>query len=151
MMKKMTGNTRLRTWLVRWLYLVGAVHVIGAVCMTWFADTILFRGYHHQTLINLGLPEALELQQWWVQLFGATLQAFSMFMLLLIYAGDRQRSPLIWGAVSATLTCWAPQDIIISLQKNIWSHLWVDLAALAVLLPPLIALAIIDKRTGKQE
>jgi hypothetical protein len=150
-MKKMPNNSLRRRWLVLWLYAIAAGHLIGAFIMTWFPDLPLLDTYHQGVLASFGLsPDQLSpkaLQLWWMGLFGATLQAFSLFLLGLIYCANRHRIAGIWLFLAAVLLWWAPQDIYISLQKNVWSHLWVDLAAMAVLLPPLIALAIIDRRT----
>lgn len=148
----MTANPSLRVWLIRWLYLVGIGHLAGAILMTWCADLALLTIYHQQVLDKFGLADwAEELQRWWVQLFGATLQAFSLLMLLLVYCGNRYRSGFLWGAMALILLIWAPQDAMISLQKDMLSHVWVDVAALAVLVPPLIILAIIDMRATRQE
>jgi len=38
----------------------------------------------------------------------------------------------------AGVLLWAPQDMWLSAQKQVWSHLWLDSFALLVLLPPLI-------------
>jgi hypothetical protein len=150
-MKKMPNKCPIRRWLVLWLYAVAAGHLIGACVMTWVPDLPLLGTYHQGVLASFGFsPESLPpkaLQLWWMALFGATLQAFSLFLLGLIYCADRHRMAGIWLFLAVILLWWAPQDIYISLQKNAWSHLWVDLAALVVLLPPLIALAIIDRRT----
>lgn len=36
------------------------------------------------------------------------------------------------------LAVWAPQDILVSLRAACWPHVWADVAALAVMLPPLL-------------
>lgn len=150
-MKKMPNNPLNRRWLVLWLYAVAGGHLVGAFIMTWFPDLPLLDTYHQGVLASFGFPPdqlpPKALQLWWMGLFGATLQAFALFLLGLIYCADRYRMAGIWLFLALALLWWAPQDIYISLQKNVWSHLWVDLTALVVLLPTLIALAIIDRRT----
>ncbi len=137
-----------RVWLVRWLYCVAVGHLLVAMVMSWFAESVLFTDYHQQVISRFGdaeLSPLLTLQQWWIQLFGATLQAFAIFMLLLVYLGNRYADPLVWLALALTLLWWAPQDIYLSLQQTMWSHLWADLAALLAIVPAAIWLAIIDR------
>jgi len=50
-----------------------------------------------------------------------------------------------WGWLIAGLLLWAPQDILISVRGGVWSHVWLDLAALLALLPPLIWLYRYDR------
>ncbi|MBK8187002.1 MAG: hypothetical protein IPK77_07045 [Cellvibrio sp.] len=42
------------------------------------------------------------------------------------------------------IVIWAPQDIYFSAIKNIWMNVWVDLAAVICLLPPLVFLMRCD-------
>lgn len=152
-MEKVSRRYSLRVWLVYWLYAVAGTHLLVALLMTWFADQPLFLGYHQHLVASFGFAsgemQASELQQWWFRLFGATLQVLSLLLLMLIYCGDRQRSSLLWSLLAITLLWWAPQDMAISLQKSIWSHFWVDLVALVVLVLPLVTLAFIDRRALK--
>ncbi len=139
-----------RKYLVGWLYLVAVGHVLVAIVMTLWGDGSVMLEYHQQVLVSFGLPaDALALQHWWFKLFGATLQAFSLLMLLLIYAGNRYADPIIWLALALTILCWAPQDIYISLQQSIWSHLWVDLGALLAIVPAAIGLMVMDYRSKR--
>jgi hypothetical protein len=139
-----------RFWVVRWLYLVAFGHLAGAVLMSWWAEWPPLAYYHQQAVASFASAEPMQLmglQLWWFQLFGATLQAFSLFMLVLIYLGNRYADSLVWLALGLTLLWWAPQDIYISLQQSMWSHLWVDLGALVAIVPAAIWLAVIDRRT----
>jgi hypothetical protein len=139
-----------RKYLVGWLYLVAVGHVLVAIAMTLWGDAAVARDYHQQVLASFGLPaDALALQHWWFKLFGATLQAFSLLMLLLVYAGNRYADPIIWLALALTILCWAPQDIYLSLQQSMWSHLWVDLGALLAIVPAALGLMVMDYRTHK--
>ena len=42
-----------------------------------------------------------------------------------------------WGWLIAGIVIWAPQDMLLSAQAQVWSHLWFDGLALFALLPPL--------------
>lgn len=141
-----------RKWLVRWLYLVAVAHVLGAIAMTMWGDAAALRDYHQQVLASFGLPaDALVLQHWWFKLFGATLQAFSLLMLVLVYVGNRYADPIIWLALALTILWWAPQDIYVSMQQSIWSHLWVDLGAVLAIVPPAIGLMVMDYRNKPRD
>jgi hypothetical protein len=58
-------------------------------------------------------------------------------MLALIHLGDRLRQRRIWLWLIGGLVIWAPQDMLVSLRAACWPHVWVDTAALLMLLPPL--------------
>jgi dolichol kinase len=70
-------------------------------------------------------------------------------LLGLIYVGHRHRNPAIWGGLALVILWWVPQDIFISLQKNAWSHVWVDLFAAIVLVIPLLYLWCLDRKQAK--
>lgn len=145
----MPQSSLVRLWLVRWLYLVAVGHFVIALGVTWCADSSLFSAYQQSLLTTFGLPEhegALELQLWWVSLFGATLQAFALFMLALIYLANQHRFAVVWLILAGVILLWAPQDIAISIQKNVWTHVWADLAAVIALVPPLLILWRLDRK-----
>ncbi|MGB9088329.1 MAG: cell division protein [Pseudomonas farsensis] len=131
----------LRRKLILWLQAVAVLHLLGGLLLTWAGNTGLLSGY----LLSLELafwgqaaPAAGHSQQvWWVALFGATLQSYALYMLALVRLADRYRSSAAWGWLMAGLLLWAPQDIVVSLQVGMWSHLLVDALALLALLPPL--------------
>jgi uncharacterized protein (TIGR01777 family) len=60
--------------------------------------------------------------------------------------GNRLKTPAVWGWLSAGILLWAPQDMWLSAQQQVWSHLWLDGFALLVLLPPLFWLYRHDRR-----
>jgi len=146
----MVAISAIRPWLVIWLYLVALGHLIGAVGMTWLADLPLFADYHQGILAAFGFApdqvKVLALHSWWMSLFGATLQAFSLFLLALVYLANRYRNAVIWLLLAGVILLWAPQDIFISIQRNVWSHVWVDLAAVIALVPPLLSLWWLDRK-----
>lgn len=135
---------------VGWLYAVAVGHVIGAVIMTVGADAVGLLPYHQQILASFGFASedqnALEFQRWWMALFGATLQAFSLALLVLIYIGDRYRNPVIWAGLVLLIVWWVPQDIFISLQRDAWLHVWVDIFAAIILVVPLVWLWNLDRK-----
>ncbi len=131
----------LRRILVTWLYAAALAHVLGAIVFTWAGFAGWLDGYLltlEQAFWTGAAPAAARAQQtWWAALFGATLQTYSLYMLALVHLGNRLKSHLPWGWLMAGLLLWAPQDIAISLRADVWSHVWLDGAALLALLPPL--------------
>ena len=81
-------------------------------------------------------------------MFGATLQSYGLYMLALVHIGNRLKRAMPWGWLIAGILLWAPQDMLISAQAQVWSHLWFDSVALLVLLPPLFWLYRHDRRTS---
>lgn len=131
-----------RQALVRWLYVVAAAHLGGGVLLSWAGHSGLFDAYltslEQAFWGGLAPAPARAQQTWWLALFGATLQAYSLYMLALVHIGSRLRQPRVWGWLIAGLLLWAPQDMLISLQASLWSHLLIDALALLALLPPLL-------------
>lgn len=147
------SHSTLRQALVIWLYAAALMHLLGGVTLTWAGHSGLFDDY----LLTLEqafwtadvAPAAARAQQvWWVALFGATLQSYSLYMLALVHIGNRLKSAMPWGWLIAGIVLWAPQDMLISAQARVWSHLWLDSLALLALLPPLFWLYRHDRRTS---
>lgn len=147
----MSSDSLIRSWLVGWLYLIAVGHFVVAIGLIWCADLPWFTNYHLSILQAFGFSShaaAMELQLWWIALFGATVQAFALFMLALVYLANRYRHPGVWLFLAGVILLWAPQDIFISIQKNVWTHAWVDLAAVIALVPPLVALWWLDRKVA---
>ncbi|MCC2974808.1 TIGR01777 family oxidoreductase [Massilia sp. IC2-476] len=148
------NDNALRSWTIRWLYAVAAGHVLVGALLPWFAGAQVFGGYHggiENAFWQAGAPlEARGLQVWWISLFGPTVQLMALFMIALIHLADRLRQPQVWLWMAAGLLLWAPQDILVSLRANVWPHLWIDLFALLVLVPPLLYLWQRD-RAGRKD
>ncbi|HSC67960.1 MAG TPA: hypothetical protein VLC79_09730 [Cellvibrio sp.] len=150
----MLNEPWVRSWLVGWLYLVALGHIGVAIGMTWWAGLSVFTPYHQSILAAFGLPlhgATMDLQLWWIALFGATLQAFALFMLALVYLANRHRCAGIWLFLGAGILLWVPQDIFISIQKNVWVHVWIDLGAVIALLVPLLALWWLDRNSVQEQ
>lgn len=139
----------LRSWLVGWIYLLTFGHFAGGILLAWFSNLSIFDGYHQSILSQIGDASvtAHQLQVWWLSLFGATLQNLAIFMGVLTYVASKQRSSFIWAWMIVGLLLWAPQDILISLRINLWLHVWVDACVLLIMLPPLIILWCIDRKS----
>ena len=139
----------LRTWAVRLTWASIAGHLLVGALLPLIVNLPLLDGYHHgieTAFWGQGAPPASRaLQSWWISLFGPTIQAAAIWMGALAWIGDRQRNAFAWGALIAGLLLWAPQDIAISLRANCWSHVWLDCVALALMLPPLFCLFLIDR------
>lgn len=139
----------LRTWLIRWIYLLTFSHFVAGILLTWFANLALFDHYHHSILVQFAIlsDAARQLQIWWLSLFGATLQNLAIFMGILTFVASKQRIAYIWAGMIAGLIVWAPQDMLISMQIDLWIHVWVDALVLVLMLPPLIVLYWLDRAT----
>lgn len=133
----------LRPALVLWLYAAAIVHILAGLTLTWAGHSGLLDGYLHTLERAFWGAEAVpaaghEQQVWWLALFGATLQSYSLYMLALVHIGNRSKAPSVWGWLIAGVLLWAPQDMWLSAQQQVWSHLWLDGFALLMLLPPLV-------------
>ncbi|WP_426206518.1 cell division protein [Pseudomonas sp. TWP3-1] len=141
----------LRRALVLWLYAVALSHLLVSFALTWAGHSGLFDGYLHTIEQVFWAADAVpvaarEQQVWWLGLFGATLQSYSLYMLALVHIGNRLKASMAWGWLIAGIVQWAPQDMLLSAQKQVWSHLWFDCFALLVLLPPLFWLLRHDRK-----
>ena len=146
----MSSPHSLRRTLVAWLYAAATVHLLVSIGLTWAGHTGLLDDYaqHIEQSFwpNTAPPSARAQQIWWMALFGATLQSYSLYMLALVHVGNRHRIASVWAWLMAGILVWAPQDMWISMQAGIWSHLWIDSFALLTLLPPLFWLYLHDRR-----
>ncbi|VVP52235.1 cell division protein [Pseudomonas fluorescens] len=144
-------SSSLRHILVLWLYVAALVHLFAGVILTWAGYSGLLETYLQfleQALWSFSVASdaARELHVWWLALFGATLQSYSLYMLALVHFGNRLKAPMAWGWLGVGLLLWAPQDMLVSAQKQMWLHLWLDGFALLLMLPPLIWLYRHDYR-----
>ncbi|MFL6658419.1 MAG: cell division protein [Massilia sp.] len=141
--------TLLRTLCVRLTYISIAGHLIVGALLPLVAGAALFDGYHRSIETAFFGPQvpaaAHTLQVWWISLFGPTVQAAAIWMAALAWVGDRQRSSFAWGALIVGMVLWAPQDMLISLRADCWTHVWIDAGALACMLPPLFYLYFADR------
>lgn len=144
------GNVSIRKGLIIWLYLLVCAHFVAGVVLAWCSSLSLFDQYHQSILsqINDHSAAARQLQVWWVSLFGATLQNLAIIMGVLTYVANKQRNAFIWAWMIAGLLLWAPQDMVISLQIDLWIHVWVDLLALLLFVPPLFVLWRLDRKAS---
>jgi hypothetical protein len=148
----MMSRETLRSWAVRYTYAGIAAHLLVGALLPLMMNAALFDGYHRAietAFWGANVPAAARAQQvWWISLFGPTVQAAAVWMGALAWIGDRQRNAFAWGALIAGIVLWAPQDILISMSANCWSHVWIDIIAVVLLLPPLVYLFQVD-RAGK--
>lgn len=149
-------SNSLRQALVLWLYAAAIVHILAGLTLTWAGHSGLLDGYLHVLELSFWGTDAVpaaghEQQVWWLALFGATLQSYSLYMLALVHIGNRSKAPMVWGWLMGGILLWAPQDMWLSAQQQAWSHLWLDGFALLVLLPPLIWLYRHDRKNPVQK
>jgi hypothetical protein len=141
----------LRHAMICWLYAAALMHFFAGSILTWFGHFGLLDTYL-QLLeqafwgANVVPAPAREQQIWWFALFGATLQSYSLYMLALVHIANRLKIPMAWAWLIAGILLWAPQDMLVSAQKQMWLHIWLDGFALLVLVPPLIWLYRHDSR-----
>jgi len=137
-----------RTLLVRWMYVVVAVHLVVGVLLPLCADLAITDAYRRGIEGFFFAGEAPQagraLHSWWISLFGPTVQAAAIWMAGLAVIGDKQRNAFAWLMLILGLIVWAPQDMLISARAQCWVNLWIDLAAVAVMLPPLLWLCKLD-------
>jgi hypothetical protein len=143
------NHDALRTWAVRLTYFSIALHLLVGALLPFIVNAPIFNDYHRsiETVFwGVDVPAQVRAHQtWWISLFGPTVQAAAVWMAALAYVGERQRSAFAWGALIAGIVLWAPQDMVISLQAQCWSNVWLDCVALAGMLPPLIYLFCVDR------
>ncbi len=137
-----------RTWLVRWIYMAVAAHLVVGVLLPLCAGTVVTDGYRRgieDFFFGGEAPAAGKaLHVWWLALFGPTVQAAAIWMAGLAVIGDKQRNAFAWAMLILGLLVWAPQDMLISARAHCWINLWIDTLALAVMLPPLLWLCKLD-------
>jgi hypothetical protein len=137
-----------RAWLVRWIYVVVAAHLVVGVLLPLYAGAAIADGYRRgieDFFFSAGAPPAAKaLQVWWLSLFGPTVQAAAIWMAGLAVMGDKQKNAFAWAMLMLGLLVWAPQDMLISARAHCWTNLWIDAFALAGMLPPLLWLCKLD-------
>jgi len=146
-------TSRLRIWLVRWMYAMVTAHLLAGILLPFVAGAAALDPYHHSIGTHFwgdAIPEAARAQQvWWISLFGPTVQAASIWMLVLLWIADKQRNAAAWLGLIAGMLVWAPQDILISLQAQCEANVWIDGIAVLSMLPPLFWLFRHDLKAGR--
>jgi hypothetical protein len=136
----------LRRYGVMWLYAAAVAHLAIGLLLPWIGQRPELDEYLAVAARALGSADARAVQGWWLSLFGPTLQTVGVWMLALVWFGDRRREPAAWLWLAAGLLIWAPQDMLVSLRAQVWINVWLDAATLALLLPPLYCLWLTDRR-----
>ncbi|ALV58244.1 MULTISPECIES: thiol-disulfide oxidoreductase DCC family protein [Burkholderia] len=130
-----------RRIVVSWMYAAALVHLLVGVVMPWIAGASWLDAYHREIERHFWTgtaPEAARVQQvWWLSLIAATVQCAAVWMLALVHLGNRLRKREAWGWLLAGLLIWAPQDMLLSWQAQVWGHVAIDVAALVAMVPPL--------------
>ncbi|MYM69082.1 cell division protein [Pseudoduganella sp. FT55W] len=146
---------RTRSLLVRWIYGVAVVHLVVGVLLPLCAEMAITEAYRRSIegfFFGGEAPLAgRALHSWWISLFGPTVQAAAIWMAGLAVIGDQQRNAFAWLMLILGLIVWAPQDMLISARAHCWINLWIDLAAVAVMLPPLLWLCKLDWAITRKE
>ena len=132
---------KLRPWVIRWMYGVVAGHLLLGLLLPWIIHLPVFDAYHSYVEQQFAAQHAANgtraVQLWWISLFGPTVAYMSILMGALVYLGAHYRSSFAWASIMVATLLWAPQDMWLSLQYNVWLHVYVDSFALLIILPPL--------------
>ncbi len=131
--------------LQRWLMLLALGHVAAGIAIPFAAYTPAFDHYSgllHEAFWPAQLvPQAtVEFQRWIIALFGPTIASIGVVMAYLVRAGSRTGEPGPWNAMLISLAVWAPGDIGLSLMRNFWLHVQIDVAVLLAIVPPVLVL-----------
>ncbi|WP_175884486.1 DUF393 domain-containing protein [Burkholderia sp. BCC0044] len=133
---------KLRRVAVNAMYAAAIAHLLVGVVIPWIAGAPWLDAYHRgieRHFWSTAAPEAARAQQvWWMSLLGATVQCAAVWMLALVHLGNRLRTREVWGWLLAGLLIWAPQDMLLSWQAQVWGHVAIDVAALVAMVPPLV-------------
>src|SRR5471032_164311 len=117
-----------RTWLVRWMYMVVAMHLVAGVLLSLCVGADITGAYRRgieEFFFGANIPAgARALQVWWISLFGPTVQAAAIWMAGLVVLGDKQKNAYAWAMLILGLLVWAPQDMFISARAHCWPNLW---------------------------
>jgi hypothetical protein len=124
------------------MYVAAAAHLLVGVLLPLCADAGLTQSYRRGIedffLASGASDGARALQSWWLALFGPTVQAAAIWMAGLVVVGDKQRNAFAWAMLVLGLLVWAPQDMLLSAHAHCWINVWIDTAALLLMLPPLL-------------
>ena len=124
-------------------------HFLVGVLLPYLVGMAFLEPYHQsieRAFFGVVIPAGARAHQlWWMALFGPTVQALSIWMAVLVYLGQRYRNRFAWLGLILGLLIWAPQDMWISLRIAAWNHVWIDSAALLIMLPPLLFLYFDDR------
>jgi predicted DCC family thiol-disulfide oxidoreductase YuxK len=129
----------------RWLLLLAYGHILGGIAIPLLAYSAGF-DYYSGLLQKAFWPQevlsanAVEFQRWIVALFGPTIASVGVVMVYLVKAGISTAEPWPWNAILIALAVWAPGDLYISMMKNFWLHVQIDVAVLALIVPPTLLL-----------
>jgi hypothetical protein len=140
----------IRLWAIRSMYAAVIGHIVVGGALPWIGNLSIFEVYHRgieSGFWSYAAPAPARAQQlWWISLFGPTVVCVGIWMGALVHIGNRHRSSFVWAWLMIGLIVWAPQDILISLRINAWIHVWIDIAALLTMLPPLMWLWWNDRK-----
>ena len=129
----------------KWLLLLSYGHIAAGIAIPVVAYSSAF-DYYSGLLQTAFWPAqevpmaTVEFQRWFAALFGPTIASVGVVMVYLVRAGIKSAEPWPWNAILLALAVWAPGDIGISLMKNFWLHVQIDVVVLLALVPPVLML-----------
>lgn len=132
-------------YLERWLLLIAFGHIAAGVAIPVLAYSGAF-DFYSALLKNEFWPthevplETIEFQRWFVALFGPTIASVGVVFAYLVKAGIKYRETWPWNALLIAIAAWAPGDIYISLMRNFWLHVQIDVVAVLAIVPPALLL-----------
>jgi hypothetical protein len=128
--------------LERWLYAVCALHVAVGVALPLLLRTPLGTGYvatlWHAFGSGAAPDDVAALTRWLVVLLGAMVAGWGVLMAGLVRLAFRERRRAPLDVLLAGLAVWAPLDMAWSASRGVWSHVALDVAALAAIAIPVL-------------
>jgi hypothetical protein len=124
-----------------WPFIVAFGHIVAGVALPFVAFSSGFDFYAERIRESfwcgaLVPPEAEAFQRWIVALFGPTVASWGVLMAYLVRAGTRTKDLWPWNALLLSLLAWAPADIAISLTRDFWLPVVIDLFAVLIIAVP---------------
>jgi hypothetical protein len=137
--------TKIENLLEKWLLLLAYGHIAAGIAIPVVAYSSVFDYY--SCLLQAAfwpaqpVPMAtIEFQRWFAALFGPTIASVGVVMVYLVKAGIKSAEIWPWNAILVALAVWAPGDIYISLMRNFWLHVQIDVVTLLTIVPPVLLL-----------
>lgn len=128
-----------------WLFIVALGHIVAGLALPFVAFSSGFDLYAERIRESFWggaiiPPEADAFQRWILALFGPTIASYGVLMAYLVRAGMRTNDPWPWNAILLSLLAWVPADIAISLMREFWLHVVIDLLAIVIIAVPALML-----------
>lgn len=127
---------------IKWLRAIAILHVVGGIALSFDFPSIVWETYRADLyqIFNLGSEisdEVLSLTEMLIRLFGATVASWGVMMWILIGVIETHGIERFRIHFLSALLIWCITDCLLSYSYGVYSHLFINLAALTALLVPL--------------